>query len=224
MKLATEAADAGDEAPRGVVRVRSAAVRTSILAAARTVLLEGGFDATGIREIAELACVNPAIVIRHFGSKDRLFVLAVDAPSTFRALLDGPLEDLGRRVLREIVRWRSHGLHVLGTLVRASGKPAIRSHVSDSIVELFAENLTMRIRLLQVRLHAHLFAAQLVGLMSTFTVYDDDYLTQVPDEDIISLYGDAPQRTLTGVPPLHTDPIGQSPFARSRIADPRSAS
>ncbi|MBB4685023.1 TetR/AcrR family transcriptional regulator [Amycolatopsis jiangsuensis] len=58
-------------------RARDAeASRASILAAARVRFGEHGFERTTIRSVAARAGVDPALVMRYFGSKDGLFAAA----------------------------------------------------------------------------------------------------------------------------------------------------
>jgi AcrR family transcriptional regulator len=52
--------------------------RTAILNAARTFFSARGFANTGVRDVAELAGVNPALIIRYFGSKEGLFRAALE--------------------------------------------------------------------------------------------------------------------------------------------------
>ena len=179
-------------------RDRSAAVKDAIRASARKLFTDQGFDATGIREIAAGADVNPAIVIRHFGSKEQLFVETVDNGHAWRELLDGPIDDVGRRVVRKITSGRRKGLNVFGTIMRASGRPDVRARLQESTVSFFAEPLISRIDAPDARLRAHLFAAQLTGLMTALAVYDDEFLLDAPIEDIVERYGDSLQRMLTG--------------------------
>ena len=54
--------------------------RQAILAAARTAFAERGFDGASIRHIAAAAGVDPALVHHYFGTKDQLFLAAMQAP------------------------------------------------------------------------------------------------------------------------------------------------
>jgi AcrR family transcriptional regulator len=56
-----------------------------ILAAARQLFGEHGYDRTTIRAIAEAAGSDPGLVMRYFGSKDKLFAQAATIPP------DGPI-------------------------------------------------------------------------------------------------------------------------------------
>lgn len=189
------APDAPRVAPR---RDRSAAVKDAIRAAARRQFTAKGFDATGIREIAAEAEVNPAIVIRHFGSKESLFIETVDGGTAWRALLDGPIDDVGERAVRRIVEGRRSGLQTFGAIMRASGRPEIRERLRQSTTSFFAEPLVARVDAPDARLRAHLFAAQLTGLMTALAVYNDEVLLDAPVDDIVARYGPSLQAMLTG--------------------------
>ena len=52
----------------------------AICAAARRQFAERGFDRTTVRSVAAEAGVDPALVIHHFGSKQRLFLEATELP------------------------------------------------------------------------------------------------------------------------------------------------
>jgi len=183
------------EKPR---RDRSAAVKDAIRASARKLFTANGYDATGIRDIAADADVNPAIVIRHFGSKERLFLETVDAVNTWHKLFDGPIDDIGAVVVRKIVGGRRKGLAVFGVIMRASGRPDVRASLQHSTITLLAEPLVERINAPDARLRAHLFAAQLTGLMTALAVYDDEFLLNAPVDDIVRIYGTSLQNLLTG--------------------------
>ena len=61
-------------------RVRNAAAtRAALLDAALALFSEKGFDRATTREIAERAGVDPALIMRYFGSKAALYVAAVAA-------------------------------------------------------------------------------------------------------------------------------------------------
>lgn len=59
---------------------------TRILTAARELFGEHGFDRTTIRAIATRAGSDPGLVMRYFGSKEKLFAQAAAIPA------DGPIE------------------------------------------------------------------------------------------------------------------------------------
>ncbi|MEV7970639.1 TetR family transcriptional regulator [Sphaerisporangium sp. NPDC088356] len=71
-----------------------------ILAAARTVFAERGFERATIRAIASMAEVDPALVMQYFGSKQELFDLAVRIPAI--PPLNGGLDELVEELLARI--------------------------------------------------------------------------------------------------------------------------
>ena len=78
--------------------------RDDILAAARRQFAAHGYGGATIRGIAAEAGVNPALVHHFFGSKDQVFVAALNLPFNpsllVDTLLEGPREQIGERILR----------------------------------------------------------------------------------------------------------------------------
>src|SRR4051812_27986219 len=54
--------------------------REAILDAARKAFSERGYDGASIRAIATGAAVDPALVHHYFGTKEQLFLAAIEAP------------------------------------------------------------------------------------------------------------------------------------------------
>lgn len=78
--------------------------RESILTAARTLFGERGYDGATIRAIAGQAGVDPALVHHFYGSKEQVFVAAMQVPfnpsDVMPRLLEGPREQVAERMLR----------------------------------------------------------------------------------------------------------------------------
>jgi AcrR family transcriptional regulator len=78
------------------------ATRAEILAAARKLFAENGYNRTTVRSIGAAAGVNAAMVHYFFGGKEQVFVAAlalpVDPAQVVPVLLDGPREQFGQRV------------------------------------------------------------------------------------------------------------------------------
>src|SRR5690606_18053311 len=81
-------------------RPGSADTRGEILAAARKVFAEKGFDKATVRGIAREAQVDPALVHHYFSTKEGIFAAAMRLPLTpdlvFSTLNEGPREEIGR--------------------------------------------------------------------------------------------------------------------------------
>ena len=67
-----------------------------ILTAARRLFGEHGFDRTTIRAIATEAGSDPGLVMRYFGSKEKLFAQAAAIPA------DGPIEGSPKQIARQL--------------------------------------------------------------------------------------------------------------------------
>lgn len=74
-----------------------------ILAAARESFAERGFERTTIRAVAAAAGIDPALVMQHFGSKDRLFAAAVRSTVEHQELLDATAEQLAQAALQHVL-------------------------------------------------------------------------------------------------------------------------
>ncbi|WP_166520939.1 TetR/AcrR family transcriptional regulator [Modestobacter roseus] len=181
-------------------------MKSRIRASARVLFGRDGFEATGIRDIAADADVNPALVIRHFGSKEQLFIETVGADASWGDVLDGPLDQLGTRAVRAILDGHRHGHRAFGAIVRASGRPDIHATLRNSIATQLSGPLEAALPGPDAALRAHLFCAQFIGLMVALSVYDDDYLATAPAESVVELYGGALQLTLSHPTPVSLRP------------------
>ncbi|WNG44356.1 TetR/AcrR family transcriptional regulator [Archangium minus] len=86
----------GPTEPKKATRQRDAErTRTAILDAAQTLFSTRGFVNTGVREVAELAGVNSALVGRYFGSKEGLFRATMERVIDISPLLRGDRRRFG---------------------------------------------------------------------------------------------------------------------------------
>src|SRR3982751_3297600 len=80
--------------------------RAAILDAARAAFVQRGYEAVSIRSVARAAGVDPALVHRFHGSKEELFVAAMELPVSpgqlVPALLADGVENLGERLVRTL--------------------------------------------------------------------------------------------------------------------------
>ncbi|MNY04061.1 MULTISPECIES: TetR/AcrR family transcriptional regulator [unclassified Brevundimonas] len=79
------------------------ATRQAILEAARERFCSDSYDDVGMRDVARDVGVDAALISRYFGSKEDLFVAVLDSCKNGRDLMDGPREDFGDRLAREII-------------------------------------------------------------------------------------------------------------------------
>lgn len=105
--MATRARDAGR-------------TRAAILLAAQQAFSRQGFGATGVRDIAAAAGVNPALVSRYFGSKLGLFEAALSAALDVTRITNVPREGFGRALARMFAEGRDGAVNPLPMLAFAA--------------------------------------------------------------------------------------------------------
>lgn len=105
------------------------ASRAAILDAAREVFTERGYARGTIREIARRAGVTHGLVMRHFGSKERLLIAALPGPRALSDAVSGDLASLPERVAAEFVAQidAPEGFNTLIAMIRsgAGGDEAV---------------------------------------------------------------------------------------------------
>jgi AcrR family transcriptional regulator len=97
------------------MRRSSNETKAVILAAARERFAKSGFERATIRAIAADANIDPSMVMRYFGNKDKLFAAAADFDLALPDLSDVDPAQLGARLVNHFVdRWeRDEALIVL---------------------------------------------------------------------------------------------------------------
>jgi AcrR family transcriptional regulator len=179
--------------------------REAITQAARRQFSELGYDRASIRSVAGEAGVDPALVVHYFGSKQRLFLAAIELPFEVGDLVErletGPREQVGERVAR-------FALEVLGNPdARARWTGMIRAAASDpDAAGLLREVLTQRIfeplaealGSEDAQLRANLASSQLVGLVMARYIIAIEPLASADAETLASAIAPTLQRYLVG--------------------------
>lgn len=143
----------------------AAGTRHLLLEAARNRFTHQGYAATTVREIADDAGVNVALISRYFTSKEGLF----------RACLTGAIDELGRTVeedvdLEQVAR--RIAAHLAGggphpgqivLLLRSSGDPGA-DQVRRDVLRTFAERLADRAGGTHLLLRAQIVIAATLGI------------------------------------------------------------
>ena len=178
----------------GVARPTS---REAIWTAAAHLFVEQGYANTPVRDIAARAGVDPALVIRHFGSKEGLFLRTMQLETVDVLRLEPPLESLGERIVRYVLGTdeRIRGIYL--ALVRASDSGGVASALSAFHEEAFVAPLRDLLDGDDRELRARLVAAMVGGLMySLWTVGDKSLLASEPDA-VFAAYAPALQLLIT---------------------------
>ncbi|MQY20970.1 TetR/AcrR family transcriptional regulator [Nocardia macrotermitis] len=185
-------------------RPRSRETPEAIRRAARNLFAEHGFSGTSVRDIAAAAGSDPAVVIRHFGSKEKLFLEVVTVAPQFPGLVEGPLETLGRAILQRLIETDGSTLRLHATLLGALDRPDVRRYLEESTTRNIIEPLAARLPGPNAELRAQLVAAQIGGLLMSITLFESTASPALTAE-ALRFYADALQELIDHP----TDPPGQ---------------
>ncbi|AXH34386.1 TetR/AcrR family transcriptional regulator [Humibacter sp. BT305] len=162
------AADASTPTPKGR---RS---RQAILRAAASRFESEGFERTTVRAIAKDAGIDPAMIIRYFGSKDALFLAATSIDLDLPRMDAVPVGDLGHALARHAVSlWGSETPgRALRILLRASAQDPdaaarVRSVFAAQVLPLLPDGLAdpaLRASLITSQILGYAFSRYVIGL------------------------------------------------------------
>jgi AcrR family transcriptional regulator len=193
--------------PRGR-RAGGADTRGEILAAARESFADAGYAGTSIRGVAASAGVDPALVHHYFGTKDDLFLAALEFPVDPRQVMarvaEGDPDTLGVRLLERVLAvWEDPQARLpLLALVRSglAGEPG-RSLVQSALERLIFGALGQALDLEDGDRRIGLVASQMVGLVVTRYVLRLEPMASMPPEEVAAWLGPTVQRYLTAQTP-----------------------
>lgn len=180
--------------------------RAEILAAARALFAEEGYGSVSMRRIAARADVDPSLIHHYFGSKNDLFLAAVElpmdpAPEVAAVLRGGGVEDAGERLMKAFVTvWDGPHSDKLIAVVRTSlSRPAssfiLKQVFEHRIVRTVKEVLGDQVDNLHVR--AGFVASQIFGLVVTRYILKIEPVASLGVEELAATIGPTIDRYLT---------------------------
>jgi AcrR family transcriptional regulator len=194
----------GNEPKRRGRRRSGADTKAALLAAAREVFTEQGYDTATVRAIAGRAGVDPAMVNHWFGGKAGLFTAAVHIPvnpdELVPQLLAGDPETLAERMLRRFLAvWDNAAGGQFAALVRsvASNDNAV-AMLREFIQNVMFNRLIKALGVEQPELRAALCGTQIIGLGMARYVVHLEPLASADHDTVIATVGPNLQRYLTG--------------------------
>lgn len=182
-----------------------------ILAAAREAFADRGYDAASIRSIATAAGVDPALVHHYFGTKDQLFLDAMQAPfdpgeTLHQVLVKGP-DGAGERLIRMMLGvWDSAAGGAAAAIIRSAVSNELfarmmREFIMQRILRRIAKDLDLPPK--EGMLRANLVASQIAGLIMVRYIVKIEPLASAPADTVVRLIGPTVQHYLTGeLPPM----------------------
>jgi AcrR family transcriptional regulator len=180
---------------------KSDRTRTQILEAARQLFAGHGYDGASIRDIAALASIDPAMVIRYFHSKDELFARA--------ALLDLQLPptqvinraSIGDAIIRRFLRTWEDSPSATGMVILLRSA-ASNEFAAEKMRDVFATQVRPVVAPFgdpaDAGRRAGLVASQLLGLATCRYLLRLPPVVALSHDEIIRNVGPVLQRYATG--------------------------
>lgn len=183
------------------MRRTSADAKAAILRAARERFAEDGYDRATIRAIAADAGIDPAMVMRYFGSKDQLFTAATDFDLKLPDMGAVPPDRLGAMLTTHFLDLWEHDESFQILLRSSVTNPA----VGEQMRQIFATQLVPAIAALAAdeevaSRRAGLAASQVLGMALCRYILCLPPITAMDRDDVIAWIGPTLQRYLTGSP------------------------
>lgn len=176
---------------------RSDATRAAILVAARERFASDGYERATIRAIAADAGIDPAMVMRYYGNKEKLFAAAAEFDLRLPDLVALPAEEVGASLARHFMsRWE--GDETMMALLRAGvTNPA----VAERMRGIFATQLGPVVMKLcpggEVGVRAGLVASQVLGFALCRYVLEFPPVVGMSADEVVRWLGPTLQRYLT---------------------------
>lgn len=180
--------------------------RSEILGAARRLFADEGFESVSMRRIAGEAGVDPSLIHHYFGSKDELFMAAIElpfdpAPEVEAALLAGGIDGAGERLVHAFVRiWDGAHRDKLLAVVRSSlSKPAM----SFVLKQLFEHRIVKTVQATlgdtvdHIPVRANFIASQVFGLVIARYILKLEPLASLGEKELAETIGPTIDRYLT---------------------------
>lgn len=178
--------------------------REAILDAARRSFAEDGYEQSTMRSIAGRARVDPALLYHYFGSKEQLFVSAMQLPfrpsELIPTLVEGGREGLGERIVRLFLAiWdQGDGVSPFLALLRSASSneraaAMLREFMSREVIGQLARTLGAP----QAELRATLVGSQVAGLAVVRYILRVEPLASADHDTVVACVAPTVQRYLT---------------------------
>ena len=178
--------------------------RAQVLDAARASFAEKGFRSTTIRAVAATAGVDPALVHHYFGTKDNLFLAALEMPVDPRELLapvvqQGP-DGAGERLLRTFLSaWDDPDIQVrLLAVVRSVLDDDGGQLLTEGFIPVVVGPVLAQLVADQPEVRIPLVVSQVVGLIVALYVLALPPMALMPADELVARMGPVIQHYLTG--------------------------
>jgi AcrR family transcriptional regulator len=171
--------------------------REAIREAAARLFPVHGYTGTSVRDIAAEAGVDAALVIRHFGSKEDLFLEIMQLDDDAQPLLDGPVETLGEHFIEYVLTAGEQVRGVFLALIRASDSDGVAPRLRAVHEAAFVAPLRSRLAGPDAELRSRLAASLVGGLLYSLWVVGDEELLATDHTELVRRHGALLQALIT---------------------------
>lgn len=163
------------------------ATRSAILACARDRFADESYDDVSLRDIAGAVGVDAALVSRYFGSKEDLFLAALESCGDGRELTSGPQEDFGSRIADDILLkpQRADKLKGMSIVLRSIGSTRASEIVRSSCTRRFLDPLAEWLGGSDAAVRARLLAGVIMGMSISRDISPAGFDLSPEDSDIM---------------------------------------
>jgi len=174
------------------------ATSQAILEAACTLFAHDSYECVTIRDIASKADIDPALVIRYFGSKENLFLATLDKGNCSN-LPGGESMGLGHRLIHYYIsHWsKQDASDPLLIMIRSASSndssDILRQALNEQVLQPFSEQIGGPDR----HLRAELALSQLIGVNIMRSLLHTEALSAIPDEQLIQIVGSVCQHYIS---------------------------
>ena len=188
-------------APSAGKTPKSQRTQAAILQAAQELFATQGYERTTVRDVAARAAIDPAMVMRYFGSKEGLFARATAFDLQLPDLSQIPRARIGATLVAHFVEiWegaRSNGSLI--SLLRAAASSddaanAIRTIFGGQVVPMLARVVPPA----ELFVRAGLVATQIMGLAVTRYILKVPPVVAMDRAELVKLLGPTMQRYVVG--------------------------
>ena len=161
----------------------------TILAAAKRLFAETGFERTTIRAVAASAGVDPALVMQYFGNKQELFAASARWSSEHETVMAAPREQVHQAALADVLeRFEGQEREAAVALLRnCLTHPEAGRIMRDEVMCERAASVARTIGGEEAELRAALFASCLIGLSMSRYLLEMPALANASREDVVRL-------------------------------------
>jgi len=176
--------------------------KAAILTAARERFAADGYERATVRAIAADAAIDPALVMRYFGSKEKLFAAAADFDLRLPDLGALPLAHLGSALVEHFIdRWESDDTFmallraaITNELAAKRVRAVLAGQVAPTIAKLSGDPALAAMR-------SGLVASQILGLALCRYVLRLPPVVAMSRADVVGWVGPAVQRYISSPEP-----------------------